>query len=101
MIGWLSVTFWVAEKIHQHAPTPGNLKVFRDGKQERVCISSPAREVDITQNSMNSHVLVHVGASDWVTNTAPKCTPIPTHVAKHHELPVFDSVCAMTLDEIA
>ena len=97
--GGMLVTLWVPIIIRQHAPTLANSKGFRDWAQQRARNFSSARDMDTTQNSMNSQVLAHVGGSHWVTNMVPMCIHISANVMKQHEFPVFGDDRRVTLRE--
>ena len=73
----------------QQAPTPENLKGFRHVGRSVCCVLSSGHGVATMQNSMNSHVLAHVGASVWGPEMAPWRAPIPATDAKPHVFAVF------------
>ena len=55
-VGW-------SEWHRQHAPTRENSNVFRHVVEELCCIFGSTHCVATTRNSMNSHVLAHVGGA--------------------------------------
>ena len=83
------VPIWCPDMMHQHAPTPVSLNVSVMWRTSGVAFLSSSRVVAPTQNIMNYHVLVHVGASVWGTKGAPMRPPIPANGAKDNEFPLF------------
>ena len=91
----------LATNMRQHAQ---NLKVPRHVVDVMCFIFGSTHCVATMQNSMNSHVLAHVGRSIW----DPKCTPnrhrIPAEGAKQHEFPRFGddrTLCSCALVVLA
>ena len=80
---------WRPKSYHKQAPTPENLKGFRDAMDELRYVFYSKHVGATTQNSMNSHVLALVGGNFWATEMEPMRIRILPGGVKQHEFPVF------------